>query len=385
MTTTTISDLSPELVEEILSKVPLTSLSSVRSTCKTWNVLSKHRMICKGEVKQQFLGFIMMDSKVCSLRYDLQNKDCDFSDLSIKQIDKLSHMIVSYVLHCDGLLLCVNEDYSRLVVWNPYIGKTRSFEPRTVIDHKIAKYVNRYGFGYDSRRRQKILTFSEFNTTLVEYEIYDLDSDSWRIVDVTSCLIIDYYHRRGVSLKGNTYWIALDVSRTDDEWEEEKEEEYQDYYLLCFDFTRERFGPGLKLPFHHRESWRALSCVREEQIALLLQRTDSCKMEVWVTTKIEPESVSWTKFLAFDMRPVFRHFGLGQAIIHGSFFIDKDKKIAVLFGLGFQDTETPRRNIAYIIGEDGYYMEVDLGESSRFGFPIVCSYVPSLAQIEHNE
>ena len=49
-------------------------------------------------------------------------------------------------------------------------------------------------------------------------------------------------------------------------------------------------------------------------------------MEIWVTTKIEPHTVSWSKlyFLAVNnMIP----------LIGGSFFIDEEKKLAVVFAL----------------------------------------------------
>ncbi|CAH8261111.1 unnamed protein product [Arabidopsis lyrata] len=52
---TMMSDLTQDLVEEILCRVPITSLGAVRSTCKGWNALSKERILCIGEPKQQFL------------------------------------------------------------------------------------------------------------------------------------------------------------------------------------------------------------------------------------------------------------------------------------------------------------------------------------------
>lgn len=52
-----MSDLPEDLVEpKILSRVPMTSL---RSTCKKWNALSKNKIFAKEvvESKQEFLGF----------------------------------------------------------------------------------------------------------------------------------------------------------------------------------------------------------------------------------------------------------------------------------------------------------------------------------------
>ncbi|CDY37491.1 BnaC01g37410D [Brassica napus] len=62
---TTMSDLPQDLTKEIFSRVPLTSLSAVRSTCKSWNSISN----------------------VCSMKFDLQGiqNEADFVDPSIKQ------------------------------------------------------------------------------------------------------------------------------------------------------------------------------------------------------------------------------------------------------------------------------------------------------------
>jgi len=48
----------------------MTSLKAVRCTCKKWNVLSKDRIICAA--RKEFLGFMMMDSRVCWMKFDLQ-------------------------------------------------------------------------------------------------------------------------------------------------------------------------------------------------------------------------------------------------------------------------------------------------------------------------
>ncbi|KAF2549347.1 hypothetical protein F2Q70_00022531, partial [Brassica cretica] len=82
----------------------------------------------------------------------------------------------------------------------------------------------------------------------------------------------------GLSLKGNTYFIASSIKGLA-------------YFLLCFDFTRERFGQRLPLPCHTLGYPVTLSCVREEQLAVLyLKKTDEI-LEIWVTNTIESNSV----------------------------------------------------------------------------------------------
>lgn len=198
------------------------------------------------------------------------------------------------------------------------------------------------------------------------HEVYTLkSSDSWRVLDVSPDWDIGY-DNHGVSLKGDTYWYAK-VARVG--------------FLLCFDFTRERFGSLLPLPFEcFSEDAVILSSVGEEQqLAVLFQHRETFEMEVWVTTNVEPDAVSWSMFFAVDMGPLtgFR-FSTG-----GSFVVDEENAAVVVFDED-KNVEKPTRNTAYIVGfgESSYFREVDLGKitSGKEGFPHACSYVPSSVQ-----
>ncbi|XP_020885911.1 LOW QUALITY PROTEIN: putative F-box protein At4g17200 [Arabidopsis lyrata subsp. lyrata] len=231
------------------------------------------------------------------------------------------------------------------------------------------------------------------NTFSIGFEIYHHSSNSWRVVDVTPDWNVEFY-QRGVSLKGNTYFYAQEKLIMEGEGLDDVETTHLPVFLLCFDFTAERFGPRLPLPFHsHDEEIVSLSCVKEEQLAVLYQNYAIC-LDIWITTMIEPTALSWSKFLKVDMRPLTGFKLYAEA---GSFFIDDEKKVAVVFDLdGYKKTETCRYQTAHIIGQYGYFKSVNireapnLGKPDRFGFtlsiycvPLVCSsYVPSLVKID---
>ncbi|XP_013614569.1 PREDICTED: putative F-box protein At3g13624 [Brassica oleracea var. oleracea] len=173
-------------------------------------------------------------------------------------------------------------------------------------------------------------------------------------------------------------------------------------HYLVWDATRpssnlkepERFGKRLPLPFktHDVGNFVSLSCVREEQLAVLHQSSViDHTLEIWVSSNIDLGAVSWSKFLRTTSfcRVDF------QA---GSFFIDEEKKVAVVIDLddgGQARTETRYNQRANIIGEDEYFKSVNVGEAlnhgkrNKFGFvlpvfscPLVCPYVPSSAQLQ---
>lgn len=130
-----------------------------------------------------------------------------------------------------------------------------------------------------------------------------------------------------------------------------------------------------------------LSCVKGEQLAVLYEETHpSLIFEIWVTNKIEPDAVSWSKFLVVDTSPLT---GFKFNWVTGCFFIDEEKKVVLLVDLDGKEP-TFRTQTAYIIGEDGYYKSVELEEAADVRMPRNCNvqalvsscYLPSLVQIK---
>jgi len=212
---------------------------------------------------------------------------------------------------------------------------------------------------------------------------------SWKVIEVTTDWDLCFLHR-GVTLKGNTYWFAREkipppprerVIEDIPLGEAEINVEIPSF-LLCFDFTIEKFGSRLPLPFRPCvDDTITLSSVREEKLAVLYQRWDITWTGIWISNKIEPNAVSWSNLLfAVDMKPVA---GFWFPNVGRSFFVDEEKKVAVVLDKEIIDKcHLPARNIAYIIGNNGILSKVDLGESrDKFCYPLVCSYVPSSVQI----
>ncbi|CAA7051260.1 unnamed protein product [Microthlaspi erraticum] len=111
-----MSDLD-DLAGEILFRVPLTSLTAVRSTCRNWNALSKNQIVGKRATSsKQFIVFVLMGFRVHSMKFELQriHNDVNMVDPSIKQVSIFDQVKISKVLHCHGLLLCVVEDENRV-------------------------------------------------------------------------------------------------------------------------------------------------------------------------------------------------------------------------------------------------------------------------------
>ncbi|XP_010473854.1 PREDICTED: putative F-box protein At3g17620 [Camelina sativa] len=361
-----MSDLPRELVKEILSRVPAKSMREVRLTCKTWNTISKHIGNAAILAREgEFLVIVVVNCRAFLISLNL-NGIHNNTGPKIKRRRKLislnDHDAIYEIYHCEGLLLCTTKDNTtkenpKLVVWNPYTGHTRwiCVEHRSLLDEYT------HVIGYDkskSCRAYKILRFGtspKMNGCV--NEIYEFKSNSWRVLDVTPSRNIELF-LGGVSLKGNTYLPAI----ADDDVPD---------FLLCFDFTKETFGPHLPLPFESYYDIVTLSSFGEEQLAVLFQPSNCFGMQIWVTTKIEPSAVSWSKFLAVDnMIPFY---------FYATFLIDKEESAVVVFDDDDHEIlpATPHR--AYIIGENRYFRGLDIGTITDSGnYLRSCSYVPSL-------
>lgn len=98
-------------------------------------------------------------------------------------------------------------------------------------------------------------------------------------------------------------------------------------------------------------------------------------MKIWISSNVDPSGVSWNKlFLAVDMNPFTDFQFVNYA---ASFLVDEMKKV-----VGVIDLDRGTRNMAYIIGENGYFKTVVRGGLAHGDWwPLVCSYVPRSVRI----
>ncbi|KAG2297689.1 hypothetical protein Bca52824_044358 [Brassica carinata] len=352
---TKISDLPVNLVEEILSKVHLKYMRAVRSTCKDWDTLSKSGSFSKMHIDKISAGEeSMMVAVLMGYNLYLMNVVNDEDPL----------------IECKAMVYC----YASWKMMLPKLSfgirigvNTRSIEFRYSVRPNGCDWFT-YALGYEDKGGSTSCRDYKF-LRLIDHSVGNVVKDqflcSWKTLGVTPHWDINF-HQRGVSLKGNTYWPASP----------RKTYERIDNHIICFDFTSESFGPLLRLPFDAGDDDTVtLSSVREEKLAVLFTHYElggPLELEIWISTKIEAEKVSWSKFLRVVDAELY------PLISYDCFFIDEEKK----FAMSFEDDYPKTFNI---VGEAGYFKKLELGE--RLGRDIkwmqhVCSYVRSLADIK---
>lgn len=369
------ANLPEDLVaEEIFSRVPASSLARFRSTSKRFNALVKDEKFCKkhsANGPKQSLFIMLIDFRIHLVRLDLHgnnNKNNNVvvpsakvtSQFSLKDplFNSSEQVDIRTVFHCDGLLLCSSVD-NRLVVWNPCSSETMWIQPRNC--YKVSDY---YALGYDEVSScYKILRIypSRGRTPFhYKYDIYDFTSNKWRGVGKkTKDWFIPWCRGRGVSVNGNTYWLAFSRSELDQR------------FLLSFDFSTERFQ-SQSLPRTSPNCVAALSVVKEDQLCLLTHEdVNPLDINLWIATKTESigsGAMSWGKFLTAKANYKFSR--------DMSFVANKQDKVVVCC----DNTEFPN-NILHIVADDRYIQVDDDHGADQLDCPLLLSYVPTLVQI----
>ncbi|KAG7578662.1 F-box associated interaction domain [Arabidopsis thaliana x Arabidopsis arenosa] len=366
-------ELPEDVLEEILCRVPATSLKRLRCICKQWNSLFTDKRFARKHFRKaprQSLILMLKNLGFSSMSFNLHRVSPIeiIGELNLIDPHSSSYLFKIYQSYhsSDGLLLCVcvdnKMDDTRLVVWNPCTGQTKWIQ-------QINRYMPSYTFATGSyqdnksgNKSYKILSRRSYGEP--EFEIYEIDSNSWRILDVNVDCNVMYIGN--VTLKGKTYWFARDKKDLRVYWS-------APLFLICFDYTTERFE-RLCLPYpypYHGYRNKSLSVVREEKLSVLLQRTITSKTEIWVTNKIgETKVLSWIKVLTVDLKPELRD-GI-------KFLVDEEKKFLVCI----QNNGYKSQTMVYFFGEDKKVREVAFGDEFK---PFLLNYVPSLTQIQQGD
>ncbi|ESQ38280.1 hypothetical protein EUTSA_v10029509mg [Eutrema salsugineum] len=252
-------------------------MREVRSTCRTWDSLSKSRSFAKMQIEKTAFATKEGESRMIMLMDDnLYLKSVVFdNDPSIEPKGKLTcldkQVKISQVFYCEGLLW----------IKTRYLHKSRYEQSMDLYVYALG-YVNKKN---RSCRSHKILRFTDDDLCLLQapgsnflwYEIYDFDTGLWTTLNVFTPHWRIWFFKLGMTLKGNTYWLASE--------RKPKEEDFE-HHIICFDFTRERFGPLLHLPFSAGgNDLVSISCVRKENLAVSLKHMEAWIFEIWITFK----------------------------------------------------------------------------------------------------
>ncbi|XP_016174118.1 F-box/kelch-repeat protein At3g23880-like [Arachis ipaensis] len=349
--------LPEELIEEILVRVPASTLVKLKIVCKSWNALISNPEFTSDNVYRSRADprLVYRSRSKCKIHFSsvqslfknpsaLLTKDCCF------EMDDDLHILGS----CNGLiclgLISGPFHLGSIRLWNPCTRSASDWLKIRAIDGDM------YGFGYDHvhdnykfleccwRYGHKIHTFgSNYSTTIVQ------DPPS--------------YHpklRIGTFVYGTLNWAAQARSNS------------LEWVILSFDLASENFAP-LSLPdINNRDEYY------DPAVGVLRDRLCVCLKENyggWILWVMEEYGVqeSWTKLLTLFSNehvypPIFYSF-------KAMYMTEKDDVLAVssqffkLVIIKANDVRTSQRNFVDADHQNCYVYHESLVSPSHLGLP----------------
>ncbi|KAI9109321.1 hypothetical protein K1719_019665 [Acacia pycnantha] len=324
--------LPPEIVLEILYRLPGKSLVKFTCVCKAWNSLITDQTFIYDHLNRtiqvsndnnilffhlyfyEFRGqrrHLLMhhENEYCYSLYSV-NKQTNHSFLERLPFSNLlfpHHRWPLFVSTSNGLV-CLSDrysplDYETILIWNPFLRKYLVLPKpiKTFKKRELLEYSPCFGFGFDSRNNDyKVIRLMDHWRTedTPHVEVYSLVSRSWRsiTVRVPQFRLRGYNWLRTPFVNGAVHWI---VSRR-------RSDGLDDTFILSFDVTEEKFRE-LTLP--RQSEWipsRLLVVEGGHLLAIVNQRYKNQQLvcNIWVM-KEYGIAESWTKLFEFDQS----HYG----------------------------------------------------------------------------
>ncbi|XVF62731.1 hypothetical protein PTKIN_Ptkin09bG0031600 [Pterospermum kingtungense] len=213
-----MENLPPDVIIEILSRLPVKSLCRFKCVCKLWQFLISHPKfvrrhinltITDKEIEHQRRKLILNSCSLSSLYY-VEYEALSSNHLMARELDleliKSLHDEVKLVGSFNGLL-CVSVGPERMFLFNPAMKELKKIPNLDGnIFHPWFSHISRpciYGFGYDhSLDDYKVVNI--VNEAFVY--VYSLKTDTWRKA-AQNFPYKSFNSDHGIPLNGAVHWV----------------------------------------------------------------------------------------------------------------------------------------------------------------------------------
>jgi len=297
-----------DLIEEILSRLPVKLLLQLRCACKSWNSLISDRKFAKKHLSLSTTHSLHCvrgySHKHVLESYPLDHVFINVTTTDVRQPEFSHYWSVEFLGSCHGILCFAAEEhrYSSIIVrlWNPSIKKLK--ELPSLGEPRPNGYIPRiYGFGYDpvSDNYKVVVVFRElvdfslnihnricYKDIVVHVKVHNLGTNSWKSIPMFP--YVYPVQQSGQCASGTINWLATKVTNN----------KPTQCYILSLDLGNESCKEVL-LPNYGElvSSTLHLSVLRN---CLILFSGD----DVWVMKEYGNQE-SWTKLLTISYMPSF--------------------------------------------------------------------------------
>ncbi|KAI3915354.1 hypothetical protein MKX01_035613 [Papaver californicum] len=285
-----------DVILEILSKLPLTSLLTFRCVSKFWNFQFNENPKFIHMIKNSFSIMLIDDKRVCSLDNNSLSSSLLFDDGIEGHVKKIHCPLVplgwdlgktNFVGSCNGLF-CMHRRKDSFCLWNPCTNEIKFLSRLGFEREKMLCVRDKgHGFGYDSKNNDyKYVCFFRYNGgTNSELHIYSFKTNVWKQMYVPYALVNveqDKWAPNGVFCNGALHWFAREISS------------YYPKVLLAFDMVEEVLREVPQPENLDTKKFGSIKYVDVLDECLCVLYSNSAGFEVWVM-KDYGKRESWTK------------------------------------------------------------------------------------------
>lgn len=255
-----VSIASSDFFVEILSRLPVKTLGSFSTVCKSWHSFIKTKTFIQTHLK----NYCQKNSSSIELP-SIPYLSCSSNTIIL---DEISKNLMAYCTpqdlsvvgnSCNGIICFTdNKTYygTRVFLSNPILKKTKCISHFWKTDFR--PYLNIYsklGFGcleYNDFKVVRIYYFKDINSSKLlvvkpQVEVYSSKADNWRKIDEANINCIA--DKRSVSCNGAIYWLGR------------RREEWSCDIILSFDLANESFDEITLPPIESKVSRNAILLV----------------------------------------------------------------------------------------------------------------------------
>ncbi|KAM2964226.1 hypothetical protein FF2_022036 [Malus domestica] len=218
------SDFPPEILFDILSRLPPKDLIRILCVSKSWYAIIHDHHFIKAHLQRS----IQTNSARTLLLRSNSALWSDFYSLSFNGDEAFGTLVpIERPLKCPGDYLemlgcsvngvvCIHDcECTDVCLWNTSIQKLKKI-PLPTLEHQPPSYSNRYtlfGFGYDSANDDfKVLRITQFENRKREsvdsqVGVYSLKSNSWKKIQSLPCHGFSVHRREIVFTNGALCWL----------------------------------------------------------------------------------------------------------------------------------------------------------------------------------
>ncbi|KAK2984428.1 hypothetical protein RJ640_014834 [Escallonia rubra] len=214
-----VVNLPEDIIEDILTRLPASSVGRFRCVSKPWRARLSHPRFVKTHLSRSnkrarvlvlmFHNDIDLDGRLYSLDFDSKSRRNDSVGIAKElnlQADFRPHVRGS----CNGLVPIVRGDNRSLLLFNPTTQESNELPVLPFANPPDSARGITYGLGHDSGTDDfKVVKLILQNGITVRLDIYETKSGCWRRLENSS--FHSYYFvsgRDGIFVNGSLHWLA---------------------------------------------------------------------------------------------------------------------------------------------------------------------------------